>query len=445
MKASAMGRAWLAGLLCLGACVAAAQSTASVNPATDPAKAALDRGDYRTAETLYRKALILAPRSPQILTNLGIALQMQGRSTAAISLFEQALQQKHLPRTYALLAEERCKSRDLDGARPMLIQILKEDAADPITLALVAPCYLDLDEPLEAVQVYKNLLTSPAFPHDLALIQLSKAYLLAGQFFYGQLVKAPGSDVYLQAIRTARDQGSPGARGAFDEAARSSPYFRADLSFDDAVLRWRDHPADPALLYLLSVLSSEQSMQQLQACSEQFPDSPYFAQIKLEMLVQQGRQDEAEQGYENLLKTHPELPDLQYSLGMIYRKQRMWEKAAAVFRAQLARDPDDERSAARLSEALEQLGQWTQLRDLLGPRVNQADPPLWASLDMAEAAEKLDDPQTAIRVLASAERTHMSNQAIHFRLIRLYRRVGNTAEAQAESRWTQSSFAKAPH
>ncbi len=163
------------------------------------------------------------------------------------------------------------------------------------------------------------------------------------------------------------------------------------------------------------------------------------------MLVQQGRQDEAEQGYENLLKTHPELPDLQYSLGMIYRKQRMWEKAAAVFRAQLARDPDDERSAARLSEALEQLRQWTQLRDLLGPRVNQADPPLWASLDMAEAAEKLDDPQTAIRVLASAERTHMSNQAIHFRLIRLYRRVGNTAQAQAESRWTQSSFAKAPH
>jgi len=39
----------------------------------------------------------------------------------------------------------------------------------------------------------------------------------------------------------------------------------------------------------------------------------------------------------------------------------------------------------------------------------------------------------------------MSNQAIHFRLIRLYRRVGNTAQAQAESRWTQSSFAKAPH
>jgi len=199
------------------------------------------------------------------------------------------------------------------------------------------------------------------------------------------------------------------------------------------------------LLYLLSVLSSEQSIQQLQACSERFPDSPYLAQIKLEMLVQQGRQDEAEQGYENMLKTHPELPDLEYSLGMLYRKKRVWKKAAAVFRAQLARDPEDERSAARLSEALEELGQWPQLRELLAPRVSQADPPLWASLDFAEAAEKLDDPQTAIQVLAAAEKTHMSNQAIHFRLIRLYRRVGNTAQAQAESRWTQSSYANAPH
>ncbi len=419
----------------------AAQS--SVPP--DLARAALSRGDYRQAESLFRKSLVLDPRSPELLTGLGISLQMQRRSTPAIQVFEQALHEKYLPRTYALLAEERCKSRDLDGIRPMLAKVLRENRAQPLILALVAPCYLDLDDPLPAVEVYSILLKSSEFPHDLALIQLSKSYLLAAQFFFARLAAAPGHVEYVQAIERARERQSPDARGAFAEAAKNSPFFLADLPFEDAVQRWRQHPDDTALLYLISVLSSEQSIAQVQACSEKFPDSPYLAQLRFEMLAHEGKVDEATAGYEDLARTHPELPDVEYNLGMLYRKQRLWDKAAAVFRSQLERDPEDERSAARLSEALEQLGSWRETRTLLASRVEQSDPPLWATLDMAEALEKLDDPQSAIRLLAAAETKHFSDRTIHFRLIRLYRRVGNTAQSQAESRWSQSSFANRPH
>ncbi len=441
MNTSAFLWVWFVSLFVAGLRGMAAQSPAP----PDPAQAALNRGEYRQAESLYRKSLAQEPRAPELLTGLGISLQMQGRSGAAMHAFEQALREKYLPRTYALLAEERCKSRDLDGARPMLARVLRENRAEPRILALVAPCYLDLEQPVEAIEVYRTLLTDPAFPHDLALIQLSKAYLLAAQFFFARLAAAPQNPEYLRAIERERDGQSPDARGAFAEAAKNSPYFRADLPFDKAVPLWRQHPDDKALLYLLSVLSSEQSIAQVQACSEQFPDSPYYAQLRFEMLAQQGRVDEATAGYEELLRTHPELPDVEYNLGMLYRKQRMWDKAAAVFRSQLARDPEDERSAARLSEALEQLGDWKAVRALLASRVQQADPPLWVTLDMAEAAEKLDDPQTAVQLLAAAEKDHMSDKMIHFRLIRLYRRVGKIAQAQAESRWTQSSFANTPH
>jgi len=49
-------------------------------------------------------------------------------------------------------------------------------------LALVVTCYLDLNEPVDAVQAYSALLNDPEFPADLAMVQLSKSYLLSAQF-----------------------------------------------------------------------------------------------------------------------------------------------------------------------------------------------------------------------------------------------------------------------
>jgi len=420
--------------LLFGVCIAWAQSSSL----TDAAKAALEHGDYAAAEALYKEALLHQPQSPELLTNLGVTMQMQGRSTDAIHVFEQALKLKHLDRTYALLAQEKCKSRDLEGARPMLAQILKQDGADSLILSLVAPCYLDLDEPIEATEAYGILISAPSFPKDIALIQLSKAYLICSQLFFERLAATPGSAIFVQAIRNARNRTSPDERGAFSDAARTSAYFRADLSFREAVKLWRQHPNDAALLYLLSVLSSEQSVQLLSDCFEQFPESIYLEQLKFDMLAEQEHENEAIQGYKQLLQSHPDLPDLRYSLGMLYRRQRRWEEALAVFREQLTSDPRDERSAARVSESLEQLGRWDELFRFLEPRMKRMNPPLWASLDYAEAAENLDNPKLAIRTLAAAEQNNASSKFIHFRLLRLYKKTGNVTQANVENRWLLS-------
>ena len=415
-------------------CSGYGQSTAA-----DPGRTALERGEYPVAEAAYRNALRGSPRSPELLTDLGITLQLQGRSTDAIAAFEQALKLKSLPRTYALLAEEKCKTRDLDGARPMVARILAKDPFDVRNLALVAPCYLELDEPVEAVQAYSALLTDPEFPSDLAMIQLAKSYLLSGQLFSGRLIAAPGNAIYIQALRNARDHASPDARGAFAEAKRNSTYFNSDLPFLDAVRLWRQHPGDTALLYLLSVLSGEESIRQIELCEDRFPDSPYMQQLRFEMLADQGHEDEAIQGYQQLQQTHPELPELRYSLGMLYRKQRRWDQALAQFREQLARDPQDERSAARVSEALVELTQWSTLRDFLESWVKQKKPPLWAVLDMAEALQNLNDFARAIQLLAPAEKNNMSNKSIHYRLMILYRKTGDLAKVEAENRWLRSA------
>jgi len=417
--------------LFFGVCLACAQSPSS----NDAAKAALERKDYASAEALYKEALLHQPQSPELLTNLGVAMQMQGRSTDAIRVFEQALKLKHLDRTYALLAEERCKSRDLDGARPMLARILKEDRSDPLVLSLVAPCYLDLDEPIEATEAYGELVSAPPFPKDLAFIQLSKAYLLSSRFFFERLATTPGSAPFIQAMKSARSSRSPDQRGAFADAARSSPYFRADLSFQDAVKLWRQHPGDAALLYLLSVVASEESIRLVSECFQEFPDSIYLEQLKLDMLADQGYENDAIQGYNRLLQAHPELPDLRYSLGMLYRKRQQWKEALTVFRQQLATDPQDEQCAARVSESFEKLGEWEELFRFNEARVRRTNPPLWAALDYAEAAENLNDSGLAIRTLAAAEKSNMSNRTIHYRLLHLYRKSGSRSQAEAENRW----------
>jgi tetratricopeptide (TPR) repeat protein len=120
---------------------------------------------------------------------------------------------------------------------------------------------------------------------------------------------------------------------------------------------------------------------------------------------------------------------------MLYRKQREWDKALAVFRDELSANPKDERAAARVSEALEHLMRWTELRDFLAPRMQQASAPLWATLDLAKALEQLGETGKAISVLSTAESEYPSSRAVHFRLLHLYRSTGETPKAVAEAEW----------
>jgi tetratricopeptide (TPR) repeat protein len=399
----------------------------------DEARSAMVHQDYARAEKLYRGAIEKNPSSATLLTNLGFALQMQGRASEAIKVYERALKEKYLPQTYALLAEQRCISRDLDGARPMLSKIIRDYAGQARIIAVVAPCYLDLDEPVESVSAYTVLLRDESYPHDVALIQLAKSYLAAAQYFVAKLRERSGSEAYVTALGQASTSGDP--RSAFPAAQRASPNFHADLGFDAVLPIWHQHPDDPALLYQLAVISGEQSMRQIELCSQQYPDSPYLAQLQFEILADQGREDEAVSGFEGLLHSHPELPDLRYNLGMLYRKQREWDKTLAVFRDELSANPKDERAAARVSEALEHLMRWTELRDFLAPRVQHATAPLWATLDLAKALEQLGETGKAISVLSTAESEYPSSKAVHFRLLLLYRSTGEKPKAVVEAEW----------
>ncbi len=406
------------------------------------ARQAMEARQYAAAEQLYRKALAQEPSSAAILTDLGLSLQMQGRSTEAMHDYSLALKRGYVPETYALLAQEKCNTGDLDGLRPMLAKIYREERKNLRVSLTVAPCYLEIDEPVESAIIYQTILGSKDYPADLALVQLAKSYIRSGEFFAARLSKQPDSEPFLVALKQASSTGSSGARSAFPQAARISPYFSPELSWGEALARWRQHPQDTGLLYLLSILSAEEGMKQIELCDEHFPGSPYLEEFHADALADQGQGDQAAAEYEELMREHPDLSDLRYNLGLLHEKREEWEAASEAFRQQLAAYPSDERAAAHLSRCMLRMKQYAALRDFLQPFMRAEHPPQWASLNLAEGEEKLGNTDTAMRILLAAEKDPDPDKLVHYRLMHLYTLSGRPADAKREYALFQSASKK---
>jgi tetratricopeptide (TPR) repeat protein len=88
---------------------------------------AMETKQYAAAEQHYRKALAETTVSAEVMTALGLSLQLQGQSAGAIHYYSVALRKKYVPETYALLAQEECSIGDLDRLRPMLNKIYRDE------------------------------------------------------------------------------------------------------------------------------------------------------------------------------------------------------------------------------------------------------------------------------------------------------------------------------
>jgi tetratricopeptide (TPR) repeat protein len=149
-------------------------------------------------------------------------------------------------------------------------------------------------------------------------------------------------------------------------------------------------------------------------------------------LAEQGHGEEAIAQYEQLLRDHPDMSDLRYNIGLLREKQEQWTEAADAFHLQLAAYPNDERAVAHLSKCMLQLQQYAALREFLSQKMHVEHPPQWASLSMAEADEKLGDPDAAIKILKAAEQDPDADKLIHYRLMHLYSVSGRAADAKRE-------------
>ena len=395
------------------------------------ARQALDRGDYKSAESLYRSLAQSTPASPELLNNLGVALHYQGKSSEAIQVFEKALRLKEMPASLALLGLNYCKLRDYDRAAGILHRA-KRYFADTSVLSILGPCYLDV-EPLDAVLVYQELVDRRAGPTDENLTYLARASVLASKHLLALLEKAPRNEAYIHVIEQARQNSSPDASAAVALALKKAPYLRPGMSIAEMASLLPQHGNDAALLYILGVVCGEQGMQAYLLCEKQYQDSAPVRRLRAEMLASQGQYDEAVAAYRALADLPHPPPGLHHDLAMLYRKTREWDRALGEFQQQQRAQPDDERAAVGISECLLRLGRFAELKQHLKPIAAAPSPPEWALLDLSSAEQEMGNLDGATHCLQLAARQDPASQTVHYRLSRLYSLAGRQDLAAKEA------------
>ena len=386
------------------------------------AKEALDKQDYARAARLYREICRLHPDSQEAWSDLGVALHLDGRTSEAVNAFRHSIRLHPTTQTTAMLTLDLCRLGQADEAKSLL-RPAREYLGDKKILELLAPCYLEYGEPLDAVMAYRTFLESGDGAKDELAVNLARAYFRASHLFLLALEKAPSNAPYVAAVKAAREQQPLSARSAFPQAAKDAPYLRPGMSTEQLSELLPQHGREAAFLYVVGVLAGEWGMQAYVWCEQQFPNSPWIKRLKADMLASEGQTAEAITEFKKLIESSAAIPDLNYKVAMLYRESGAFEEALQYFRRQGAASPHDERVPVGISNCLLRLGRYKELRTHLAPIVSQSQPPEWALLDLANAEDKLGNPEGALRPLVQASKLYPKSPTVHFRLAGVYRKL----------------------
>jgi tetratricopeptide (TPR) repeat protein len=194
-------------------------------------------------------------------------------------------------------------------------------------------------------------------------------------------------------------------------------------------------PNDPELLYYLGRASGLLSKEVFDTLESAYPDSARAHESLAENYAALRKVSEAEAEYQKALDIRPDAPGIHLALGELYALASDWPKAEDEFRAEAKLQPGDAETAYRLGAALLQNGKTKdakaqlQIADQLRPQMPET------LLSLGKAALLEGDIALAEKewkqVVAIEKSGPLAEQA-HFSLAGLYRKKGQTAQAEQE-------------
>jgi Flp pilus assembly protein TadD len=194
-------------------------------------------------------------------------------------------------------------------------------------------------------------------------------------------------------------------------------------------------PNDPNLLYYLGRASGLLSKEVFDTLESVYPNSARAHQSLAENYAALRKVPEAETEYNTALRIRPDTPGLHLALGELYSLASEWPKAEEEFRMEAKLQPGDAETAYRLGAALLQNGKTTEakaqleLADKLRPQM----PETLLSLGKAALLEgDLATAEIAWSQVVTIEKTGPLAQQAHFNLAGLYRKKGQTPQAEHE-------------
>jgi tetratricopeptide (TPR) repeat protein len=144
------------------------------------------------------------------------------------------------------------------------------------------------------------------------------------------------------------------------------------------------------------------------------------------------------QQFRAAVKADPKVPNVHFGLGYLLWGQSEYEEAAQEFQAELTNVPNNAQALAYLADTDIRTNQLEAARPLIEQAL-QIDPNMeLLHLDLGILNSDAGHQEDALRELKVAAKLDPSDANVHWRLARLYKAMGKTAEANAEFEKTSS-------
>jgi len=145
-----------------------------------------------------------------------------------------------------------------------------------------------------------------------------------------------------------------------------------------------------------------------------------------------GRTVEAIPEFEAATKAAPQEPNVHFGLGYLYWKRHQYDEAKAAFEAELEVDPRNAQALAYLGDIELKRNDPDKAIPLLDKAVQLRTDIRVAYLDLGTIFSQQKKYPEALAALRHAEKIDPAQPDAHYRLARLYREMGKSAEADQE-------------
>jgi tetratricopeptide (TPR) repeat protein len=210
-----------------------------------------------------------------------------------------------------------------------------------------------------------------------------------------------------------------------------------DAAMDFIRLLNKEFPKDPDVLYILVHAYSDLSTQTALELGRTAPLSIPAHKLNAEAMEMQGKWDEAQHEYENMIQKEPNLPGLHFLLGRALLSRpnpdaKTFERAKQEFQKELELDPKNAAAHYILGELASKDENWDEAIAQFSAAAKLDSNFAEAYLSWGFALVTVKRYQEAIPPLRIAERLTPGNPTVHYSLGTALIRTGQKEEAEKE-------------
>jgi tetratricopeptide (TPR) repeat protein len=222
-----------------------------------------------------------------------------------------------------------------------------------------------------------------------------------------------------------------------------------DATLDFAKLLQHEFANDPEILFVLVHTYTDLSGRVAQDLAQKAPHSVPAEKLNAEALEMQGKWDQAQTQYEDIIAKSPSEPGIHYLLGRLLLSRPNGDEAAIAqakqqFEKELQIDPKNAGAEYILGEMAKQAAQCEEAVPHFA-RATKLDPTFGdAYMSLGFCLVMMKQWEEAIAPLQMATRLEAANPSAHYNLALAYSRAGKREEAEKEFAIHRKMTEKAP-